>query len=480
MKTETPANKVNQTIFRTYDIRGKYPDELNREAAFRIAKAFAKIFPFARKIVLARDPRLSSPRLAEAMIKALADADREIVDIGIAPDPLFYFSIFNYNLDGGIMISGSHKPKGYNGITLNIRKPGNGLPEDVIGSDLELIKQEVQRDKEIYEEGPYIEPAGIKRIDPSNDYISYVTDKFRLKKPLKIIIDSGNGACGFLPERVFKKLGCEVRTIFGEFDGNFPHHLPNPYQEKNLMDIKKEVWESDADLGFAYDTDGDRVAPIDNMGRVISGDFCLLMLARHALMKKKGPIVHCMRASKAFLDEMAKEGAETHFSVSHHNAVIKKILETGAVFGGETTLHFFFPLDYYLYDDALFASLKLAEIAANYDDFAKHVDTLPCRSASKEIFIDSGDDEKFEIIANLQTYLRKNGYQFIDIDGARISFPNGWALARASNTSPVIKFRFEGDRKEDLIEIEKKALTIFKEAGIPIGKKTYEELGLEM
>jgi len=478
MESETPKSNINKTIFRAYDVRGIYPQDLSREAAFKIAKAFAKIFPFAKKIVLARDTRLSSPRLFDAIVKALTDADVKIVDIGIAPDSLFYFSIFNYKLDGGIMISGSHNPKEYNGLTLNIRRPGNGLPEDVIGEDLERIKQEVLQDNDVYEEGERDFPLGLERVDPSNDYINYVTDKFKLKRPLKIVIDSGNGSCGFLPERMFKKLGCEVKTIYAEFDGTFPHHLPDPYKEENLMDIKKEVWDQGADLGFAYDTDGDRVAPIDNMGRVISGDFCMFMLARSALAKRKGPVVHCMRASRAFLDEMAREGVKTHFSISHHNAVIKKIIETGAVFGGETTLHFFFPDDYYLCDDALFASLKLAEIASNVDNFAKHVDGLPHYFASEEVFIDSKDEEKFEIIANLQKYLRKHGYDFMDIDGARINFPNGWALARASNTSPIIKCRFEGNTRKDLIEIEKKALDIFKEAGIPITEKTYAKLGL--
>jgi len=469
--------KINPNIFRAYDIRGIYPQDLNEEGAFKIAKAFGNLYPKAKKIVIARDPRLSSPSLAKEVSRALIEAGKEVIDISIAPDPLFYFSIFHYRFDGGIMISGSHNSKEYNGLTLHIRKPDKEISEDVIKEDLEKIKEHVMEDENLKTFGG---KGGITIFDPSEDYINYVTTRINLKKRLKIIIDSGNGSCGFLPEKIFKKLGCQAETLYGEFDGNFPNHLPDPYQEENIRDIKKQILEKKANLGFAYDGDGDRVALIDNRGGVVGGDFCLLMLARQALQKKKGPIVHDMRVSKAFLDEMQKQGVKTYFSVSHHSAVIDKIKETGAVFGGEVTLHFLFPLDYYLCDDALFASLKLAEITSGYKDFAKYVDSLPCYFASPEIFIDTTDEEKFKLIENLQKYLRENNYDFIDIDGARINLPHGWALARAANTTPIIKCRFEGDTKEHLIEIEKKALEILKKVGIPVTKKTYQELGLSL
>lgn len=468
--------KINPNIFRAYDIRGIYPEDLNDEGAYRIAKAYAELYPKSQKIVLSRDPRLSSPPLAKAISNALIEAGREVIDIGISPDPLFYFSIFNNNFDGGIMISGSHNPKEYNGLTLHIRKPGKKTSEDVTGEDLIKIKNRALSNKQFKKTD---KKGNITNFKPQESYIDYIANKVHLKKSLKIIIDSGNGAVGFLPEKVFKTLGCQIKTIYGEFDGTFPNHLPDPYKDENIKDIKRIVKEEKADLGFAYDSDGDRVMPIDNLGRKIEGDFCLLMLARKALKKKKGPVVHDMRVSKAFLDEMRRQGIKTHFSISHHNAVIDKIIKTNAVFGGEITLHFFFPLEYYLYDDALFASLKLAEISSEYDNFAEYIDSLPRYQASQEIFINTPDEVKFKIIKNLQDYLRKNKYDFIDVDGARINFPNGWALARAANTTPIIKCRFEGDTKEHLADIEKEALEIFKKIGIPVTKKTYQELGLE-
>lgn len=469
------VNKINPNIFRAYDIRGIFPQDLSIEAASRIAWAYGKLHPQSQKIAVARDPRLSSPSLTQAVVEALLGLGRQVINLEIAPDPLFYFSIFHRHLDGGIMISGSHNPKEHNGLTLHVRKPGREISEDLIGQDLEKIKELVLGGQKI-ETGQEKGKAEIS--DPAQDYIAHVAAKAALKRPLKIVIDSGNGAVGWLAEKVFQKLGCQVQTIYGEFDGNFPHHLPDPYEEENVRDIKEMVLREDADLGFAYDADGDRVAVIDNLGRVVEGDFCLLLLARQALRKKTGPIVHDMRVSKAFLDDMKKLGAPTYFSVSHHNAVINKIIETGAVFGGEITFHFLFPLDYYLCDDAIFASLKLAEVASNYPDFARHIDELPRYHASPEVFIDTPDEKKFQIIENLQKHLKENNYDFIDIDGARINFPHGWALARASNTAPIIKCRFEGDTPESLRKIEKKSLVIFSEVGIPVTKKTYSELGL--
>lgn len=465
--------EINPNIFRAYDIRGIYPEELNEDLVYRTARAMCEFYPDAPKMVVARDSRLSSPALSKAAIQGFLDGGRDVINIGIAPDPLFYFSILHYGFDGGIMVSGSHNPKEYNGLTLTVRKSKNEIPEDIILEELQKIKTRISTDF------PNLKDKGMMSdFDPTEDYVNYVSPRIHLKRPLKIIIDTGNGAVGYLPEKIFKKLGCKVKTLYGEFDGNFPHHLPDPYEEKNLQDIKDAVLREKADCGFAFDSDGDRVSPIDNRARIVKGDFCLWMLAKQALKKKKGPIVHDMRVSKTLLDEMAKEGVKTYFSISFHEAVRKKIIETNAVFGGEVTYHFFFPLDYYLCDEAILSALKLSEVISEHDDFASYLDTIPRYPISPEVFIDTKDELKFAIIDDLVKHLRENNYNFVDVDGARINFDNGWALARASNTTPFIKCRFEGRTKEDLFEIEKKTLEIFKKVGIPVTKKTYQELGL--
>jgi len=464
----------NKNIFRAYDIRGVYPSELNDEVAYRTARAMAEFYPNLKTFVVASDPRVSSPALLKAVTEGLIDSGKDVINIGMAPDPLFFFTILHYKHDGGIMISGSHNPKEYNGMGLHVIREDGEL-DSIIEDEMEKVAQRVASDKSFEEK----EKGNVSTFEPEKAYIEYVSKRINLKKPLKIVIDSANGACGYLPEKIFKKLGCEVQTLFGEPDGTFPNHLPDPYKEENLVDIKKQVLANGADVGFAFDTDGDRVAPIDNKGRTVTGDFCLLMLSRHTLKKKKGPIAHCMRVSKALLDEMEKEGVKTHFCVSFHEAVRKRILEKNAVFGGEVTYHFLFPIDYYLCDEALFSALKLAEIASKHDDFADYVDSLPRYFASPEVFIDVPDNEKFELVEKLQKYLKENNYNFIDVDGARISFDNGWALARASNTTPFIKCRFEGVTEKDLVEIEKKSLKIFEEVGMPITDKVYKELDLE-
>ncbi len=317
-------------------------------------------------------------------------------------------------------------------------------------------------------------------LDQSQEYIDYIASRVKISRPLKIVLDAGNGACGYLPEKLFKRLGCEVLTIYGEFDGNFPHHLPDPYVEANRKDLEAKVLETGADVGFMYDTDGDRVGIIDNRGRAANGDDTLLVLARQAVARKTGPVVHCMRASKAFIDDMKRLGATTIFSVSHHNAIRENVKKHNAVFGGEITFHYAFPQDYYLVDDAIFASVKLAQAVASHSDFAAYVDSLPRYFASPELNVACADDVKFGVIENLQKYLRANNYDFIDVDGARINFENGWALARCSNTAPVIKCKFEGQTPEALKEIEQKSLKIFTDCGIPITPADHEFLGLEV
>jgi len=468
---------INNSIFRGYDIRGIYPDDLNENAVYYTTKAFCDLYPHMEKVVLARDPRPSSPALADVARKAIVEAGMEVIDLGIAPDPLWYFSIFHYGYDGGLMISGSHNPSHHNGLTYHARAKAEVPSEELMGKsldDLRILAQKLEAEKTTG-----IPSGKVTPFDPSEEYIDYVSSKFKFSRKLKIILDPGNGACGFLPEKLFKRLGCDPVTIYGDFDGTFPNHLPDPYNEANRKDLEKKVIELGADMGFAYDTDGDRVAIVDNRGRAANGDDALMILAKDAVSRKIGPVVHCMRASKAFIDEMHRMGATTYFSVSHHNAIRAKTKEVGAVFGGEVTFHYGFPLDYYLVDDAVFASVELAKIASQQNDFAAYVDSMPHYFTSPELFVNTPDDIKFMIIGKLQDYLRAHGYDFIDVDGARINYEHGWALARAANTTPIIKCRFEGDSPEALREIEEKAIAIFKECGVPITETDYKTLGIE-
>lgn len=469
---KTIPMQFNPSIFRTYDIRGIYPAEINREFAYNLGLTYASLFPEAKNIVVAKEVREGSDELLRGMTQGLLDAGRNVFMISeIVPVSVMSFAICHYKLDGGIMVTASHNPPEWNGFKLQLK---DAYP--VISATFEKLKL-------IFEKGEFKKSKSQgtpKEIDPRNDYVDYLAGKFSLKRPLKVIADCGNGGVGFLADKIFKKIGCEITTLYGEFDNSFPHHLPDPYEDKNMADLQKKVLAENADIGFAYDGDGDRLGAIDQKGRIIKGDKYLIIFAREALKIKKGPIVCEVRTSQAFLDDIKANGAtEYFFTVAYHKAVLDKIIEKEAVFGGENTGHLYFPLDYYLYDDAIFASLKMAEVVAQKDDFSAYVDSLPKYPISPEVFIDYLDETKKQAIEKFISLVRQKGYNLIDVDGARIVFERGWALARFSNTSPMIKIRFEGQTQEDLVKIEKEIIPLMAEAGIKLSEKNYQELGLK-
>jgi len=463
--------KVNPNIFRAYDIRGIYPKDLNEGVTYKIGLAFSNFLKNVKEVVVGRDYRSSSPSLRDALLKGLQEGGKDIVDLGEVPVPVFYFGIIHYAKKAGLMITASHLGKEYNGIKLQKERAIPIIGEtgiyEIRGMILKNQLKKIEKRTKI-----------IKK-DIVQDYIDYLFSRIKLARPLKVILDTGNGACGEIPEIIFRKLGCDVKTLYKEPDGRFPNHNADPHDPETLKDLQKEVIKKKTDFGIAYDGDGDRVGLVDEKGRVVSADFILMMLARQALAYKKGNIVYEIRVSKALFEDAKNHGGKVFISKIGHAYVLLETLKKKAIFGGEFTGHLYFNYCYYPYDDGIFTGLKLAEIISQLPKLSDYVDSLPRYHASPEIFIDSSDEEKFKLIRNLQQYLKANHYNFIDIDGARINFPRGWALIRASNTGPLIKCRFEGETKEDLIEIEKKALKIFKKVGIPITKKTYQDLGLK-
>jgi len=462
--------KINPHIFRAYDIRGLYPQDLNEEVLYKIGLAFSNLFKSIKEVIVGRDYRLSSPTLRNALVKGLQDGGKDIVDLGTVPVPVFYFGIIHYKKRGGLMITASHLGREYNGIKIQKEKAIPIVGETGIYKMRDMIfKNKLKKNER---------QTKIIEKNIVQDYIDYLSSKIKLTRPLKIILDTSNGACGEIPEKIFKKLGCEVFTLYKEPDGNFPNHMPDPHDPGNFKLLQKEVVEKGADCGLLYDGDGDRIGLVDEKGRVISADFILMMLARQALEYKKGNIVYEIRVTKALFEDAVEHGGKVFISKIGHAYVLLEILKKKALFGGEFTGHLYFNYCYYPYDDGIFTGLKLAEIISKLPKLSDYIDSLPHYYPSPEIFVESTDDEKFKIIERLQQYLRKNKFNFIDIDGARINFDKGWALMRASNTAPFLKCRFEGDTKEELIKIEKKALEIFEKVGISITKKTYQELGL--
>lgn len=462
--------KIDETIFRKYDIRGKYPKELNEEAAYKIALGFANLFPNIKQVAVGGDIRKSTPALKNAVIKGLIDGGKEIIDVGIVISPVVLFSVCRYNFDCGIVITASHLGAGFNGIKIVFKNAYPTLPKHY-----DKIKNLVINNKLSKAEN---KKTTIKKIDAEKDYIKYITSKVSIKKPLKIIIDSGNGTSRLLPEKIFKMLGCEVSTIYPDPDDSFPNHIPDPYHKENMMDLKEEVLKNGADLGIGYDGDGDRAGFIDKKGNLINGDALLMIFTKNAFQKKLGPIAVDSRASLALIEEVKRSGQHIELTVGYHAAVLDKIIELNAVFGGEVTCHFYFPLEYYLIDDALFASLKLIQIASEKENFTDYVNSLPKYFASEEIFIEFPDAKKYQAVDNFTKMAKDKNFDVNDIDGARINFQNGWGIVRPSNTSAFIKVKFEGKTNKGLLEVARKMIALMEESGIVMPKNDKKKIGL--
>ncbi|MCK5211248.1 phosphomannomutase/phosphoglucomutase [Candidatus Parcubacteria bacterium] len=462
--------KIDKTIFRRYDIRGKYPKKFNEEAAYNIALGFANLFPEIKRIVVGGDTRKSTPSLVQAVINGLIDGGKEVIDVGIVITPVVYFAVCHYNFDAGIVVTASHLGGEFNGIKMVLKNATPTLPEDYDKIKNLIINNQLLKTKS--------QNSAIKKIDAEKDYIKYITSKINIRKPLKLIIDSGNGTARLLPEKIFKLLGCEVNTIYSEPDDSFPNHIADPYHKENMEDLKKEVLKKKANLGIAYDGDGDRAGFIDNKGNIINGDDLLMIFTKDTFDKKLGPIVVDARASMALIEEVEKHKQTIELTVGYHAAVLSKIIKNNAVFGGETTCHFYFPLEYYLTDDALFASLKLVQIASEKKDFIAFLNSLPKYCVGEEIFIEFPDTKKYQVVDNFTKIAKEKGLDVNDVDGSRINFKNGWGIVRPSNTSAFIKVKFEGKTKNDLLDITRKMINLMDGSGIVMPANQRKKIGL--
>jgi len=460
-KPSKPKKQVDPryNVFRAYDIRGLAGKELTSDLAYRIGAAYGTFMgEHIHEVVVGYDHRHSSPSLKSALIRGLRATGLDVIDVGCVPTPVLYFAIAHYKRAGGIEVTASHNTKEYNGFKLQKEKAHpiyaeNGLykiRDIALSGKFNLSKKKTDVHKE----------------DVINSYIDHLSRITCLSRPLKVVIDCGNGVCGSIPQRIFERLGCKVITIYGEPDGDFPNHIADPHDESTLVDLKKAVVEHGADLGIAYDGDGDRFGVIDRKGRIISGDNLVMMLARKVLKRNRGPVVVEVRSSLAMLEDIKEHGGVPIISKAGHAYVLDEVFKNDAVFGGEITGHMYMPLKYYDYDDGMFLSLMMAEVVSEVYDFCGYVDSLPKYFASREYAVPFDDDIKFDVIRRIVTNLKRSGYDVLAIDGARVNFEDGWALVRASNTAPQVKCRFEGRTPEALERIKAEMKGILKKYGI--------------
>ena len=455
--------KVNSEIFRAYDIRGIAGKELTEEGIFYIGKAIGTlILSEGRKSLLtARDGRISGPSLLKSFQEGVLASGCNVTDLGLVPTPLLYFATFKTKIPDGVMLTGSHNPKNYNGLKIVINK------KSMTGQKIEEIKNMISNDN-------YFNGSGeMNNLEIKKNYLIEMQEKIRLDSKLKVCLDCGNGVGGLVAPDAFKILGIDLIELFSNVDGEFPNHHPDPSNIENLKDLQNKVLETNSDLGIALDGDGDRVGLVDNKGEVIFPDTYMMLLAEDLLEKhQSGSIVYDIKCSNNLKNVILNSNGNPVVSRTGHSYIKSKIIEENALLGGEMSGHIFFNDDWYGFDDGIYSALRLIEILSKRKSSPHQIfANYPKNYSTPEINIPISDKRKFEIIEVLKPIVNKNEYKLVDIDGIRLEKENCWGLIRASNTSPNLVLRFEGKSEQDLNEIK----NYFKEilSKIDIQKKFF-------
>jgi phosphomannomutase/phosphoglucomutase len=440
---------MKRTIFREYDIRGVVGKDLGAEDVFRIAKGFAAYCSQrgVKKLSLGRDVRLSSPEFRDAMTRGLLSSGIDVVDIGVVPTPLLYFSIVELETDGGVMITGSHNPPDYNGFKL------------CVGTSA-LYGPMIQELREVIERNEFLEGEGaLRHEDVVPLYTGKIKDNVKLEGKVRAVVDCGNGTAGLVAPSLFRDIGVDVIPLFEEPDGNFPNHFPDPTVPENLEKLIEIVRETGADVGVGYDGDADRIGVVDERGNVIYGDYLLIIFSRELLSRKPGAtIISEVKASQNLYDDIQNHGGIPVMYKTGHSLIKNKMKEVGAELAGEMSGHIFFKDRYYGFDDAIYASARLFEIMSKEEtSLSSLLSDLPDVVSTPEIRVECPDEEKFAVVDEVVTLLTREAKEVVTIDGVRALFDGGWGLVRASNTQPVLVLRFEGT---DETEVEKIRSTV--------------------
>lgn len=440
--------KISPEIFRQYDIRGIVDKDLTLETVELLGRGIGTYFRRhkSREVALGRDCRLSSPSYSEALTKGLLSTGCKITDLGVIPTPLLYFTMYFKKMEAGVIITGSHNPPEYNGFKMMVGE------ETLYGDEIQDIYNIIEKQNFIEKE----EESSSKEYNIVPEYQDYVVKNINIDKKLKIVVDAGNGTAGVVAVPLLKRLGCDVIDLYCEMDGTFPNHHPDPTLPEALEDLIKTVVESEADLGIAYDGDGDRIGVIDDKGNIIWGDQLMVLFSHDVLPANPGAaIISEVKASKVLYEEIERLGGRPIMWKTGHSFIKKKIKEEKALLAGEMSGHIFFADRYFGFDDAIYSSARLLEILSRTDkNLSEFFAGLPKTYSTPEIRVYASDEVKFRIVEEVKKDLSEK-YPIIDIDGVRVLYPKGWGLVRASNTQEVLVLRFEADTQEDLAAIRK-------------------------
>ena len=441
MTTSVPAE-----IFRAYDIRGIVGATLTAQVVRAIGQALGTLALEAggTTIAIGRDGRLSGPELSAALAEGIAASGANVIDIGMVPTPVTYFAAYHLGCGSAVMLTGSHNPPDYNGIKMVIA--GTTLAGEAI--------QELRRR---IESGRVAKGAGrIEHREIADAYLERVVGDVKLARPMKIAIDCGNGVTGDIAPRLFRQLGCEVTALFSEIDGRFPNHHPDPSQPKNLADLVALLADSDAELGLAFDGDGDRIGVVTKDGKIIYPDRQLMLYAKDVLARNPGAtIIYDVKCTRLLEPWIESHGGVPLIWKTGHSFVKAKLKETGAPLAGEMSGHTFFKERWYGFDDALYVGARLLEIVSRERDPSALLNALPDSPSTPELNWTLAEGEPYALIEKLQASAPfPNAERILAIDGVRAEYADGFGLARASNTTPVIVLRFEADTAQALERIQ--------------------------
>ena len=435
---------INPGIFREYDIRGIIGADIDEEVFEIIGKAYGTYMKNlgASRLSIGRDCRLSSPELAGAMTRGINSTGIDVLDIGMVSTPMLYFSLYNLEVDGGVMITASHNPGEYNGIKLSSGK------DSLFGEQIQVIRK-------LAEKGEFALGSGnTNDADIRGDYIKFLKDNLDIKPGLRVAADYGNGMVGIIGPEMFREFGCELTELYEIPDGTFPNHHPDPTVEENLAELIETVLSEKLEVGLGFDGDGDRIGVIDENGEIIWGDMLVLIFARDILSREKGAkIIGDVKCSTTLFRGIEEAGGEAIMWKTGHSLIKDKMKVENAVMAGEMSGHIFFADKFFGYDDALYAALRLLEIISRTGKkVSELLEGIPESVSTPEIRVECPEEIKFQVVDRVKAEL-SSSHQVIDIDGVRIEFPYGWGLIRASNTQPALVLRFEAQDDVKLNEI---------------------------
>ncbi len=448
---------VNPHVFREYDIRGHAERDLPDDLARDLGRALGTFCSRrgGRRVALGRDCRLSSPRLTTALLEGVLETGMLVFDLGVVPTPSMYFSVFAWDLDGGVQVTGSHNPPEDNGFKMMVGQA------TMSGEDIAALGAFIRRRDFVKAPG-----GRVVERDPLPEYVGFIEGNVRLARTdLKVAIDAGNGAAGPTALAALRAAGIEPVALLCEPDGRFPVHHPDPSTPSNLALLRDTVLERGLDVGIAYDGDGDRIGVIDDKGEILYGDRLLILLSRHLLRERPGAtILGEVKCSQTLYDDIAEHGGRPILWKTGHSLIKKKMKEESALLAGEMSGHVFYGDRFFGFDDAVYATLRLLEIlAAESRPMHQLLEDVPKTFSTPEIRVECPDDEKFGIVERVQARFASD-HEVITIDGARILFDGGWGLVRASNTQASLVLRFEARDHLRLLEIREAVETAIEEA----------------